>query len=1137
MPGVLDMRNGRIERTRPRAIPEAERPGWIESFQIQSRLSIDEWTDAQRHRRWTEDEALADALGEMGYRRQDLIHGQQSTRVLGIPISVHSERLDGQKLWQAVEAERRKNPKAFADIPARTFDEYQRWALGQRGRREEDMQRLATASGATQITTGLTAGSLADMADSSLGPFQFMIGGGGKSVLSAALREATVATVEEGLKQPERIRNRKKLGEETSLGDIALELGASAVFAGVLGGTGYAVASNWDTIKAAPKDAQERAWAAILNRTPGLREKVGSAIEWDALDPHLADIVEATVPIEARSADLRGALAASRAQGQLARANPFADDAAGRSAHRDGMAVAMQRIMADMEGRPPPVAPPATRARLAQDTGLATRTVPGDARSVVKNRIGVVESGNSATARNPRSTATGTFQFIESTWLRTYKNRYGQNGLTNAQILAKRTDPRLQNILMDDLMDTNIRALEADGISPTAGNIYLAHFAGSGGARALHRALDLPVEQILGAGAVRANPFLRGMRGRDVIAWAERKMGGSGGGAVSARGSAPTAPSRVDELQQGIDALEAERAALARAAGEEPDDPLEAALDDALPAPLPESALDIPQVRREEFAPEETVPESVQDLLPILRTIRNTQGAKLNDVGRLARELGASEDDVRAALTRMALLGEVQIVAPRSTRGRVRGSGGRWRYRNDAEMIANAGGVWPGKFKRREDGRVRTGGTLLEWISARGGIRERFGDQATQGVDNLRAMDIDQWHRQGAFRRKIIRTDGTGETLEELFDAAIDQGFFPEFAGQRAATANVSYAELPDIKTFIEAIRRELAGDPVRSVEGRALQTALARADAEEEAAFLSNRAGAGDDMEAALEVIRDDFRTLWTSYGLDLDDLPEDIIVIAAERWAAGEGLSPEHVIATMAQEDAAAVLRLQVDEAMDRAYGPDALFNPRFDDERFARYEEAYRNAGIEPDGDFVDGGNSAGFGEQPTAARAGDPGGEAAARGGDDPAIETGPIEPEAHRAFDDPNGPGAAEQAESVLHDMRAGVERGTRDGLDPNATRTADTTEPVAPTDVTGQMDFAAPTQEQRRIALERQAEGRQRSDVAQKPPGSDGGLFDVRAEDIAFRIDEEGDPVTARQLLDDLDEDVEMLKNMKDCLK
>jgi hypothetical protein len=46
--------------------------------------------------------------------------------------------------------------------------------------------------------------------------------------------------------------------------------------------------------------------------------------------------------------------------------------------------------------------------------------------------------GAEGTARNPRSSAVGFGQFLDSTWLGTYKEVFGNTGETEAQILAKK---------------------------------------------------------------------------------------------------------------------------------------------------------------------------------------------------------------------------------------------------------------------------------------------------------------------------------------------------------------------------------------------------------------------------------------------------------------------------------------------------------------------------------------------------------------------------------------------------------------------------------------------------------------------------------------------------------------------------
>lgn len=152
----------------------------------------------------------------------------------------------------------------------------------------------------------------------------------------------------------------------------------------------------------------------------------------------------------------------------------------------------------------------------------------GDAKATFKDQVRVVESGGSDGAKNPRSSATGRYQFIRSTFVSTYNKVYGSGG--EAAWSARRNDPDVQEALMDRLTQDNERALQSGGVEATAGNLYLAHFAGAGGALALYRNPDASAESVLGSSVIEANPFLRGKTAGDVITWAASKMGQSGAG-------------------------------------------------------------------------------------------------------------------------------------------------------------------------------------------------------------------------------------------------------------------------------------------------------------------------------------------------------------------------------------------------------------------------------------------------------------------------------------------------------------------------------------------------------------------------------------------------------------------------------
>jgi hypothetical protein len=160
--------------------------------------------------------------------------------------------------------------------------------------------------------------------------------------------------------------------------------------------------------------------------------------------------------------------------------------------------------------------------------------------ALVDQIIGV-ESGGNPNATNPNSSASGAGQFINSTWvsmLRQHRPDLAQ-GASDSDLLALKSDPQLSREMTAAYAADNGAILSKAGLPVTPGSTYLAHFAGPQGAvKVLSSDPNAPVGDILGAGAVNANPFLRGMTVADLQAWADRKMGGS----APAPNHAPAAP-------------------------------------------------------------------------------------------------------------------------------------------------------------------------------------------------------------------------------------------------------------------------------------------------------------------------------------------------------------------------------------------------------------------------------------------------------------------------------------------------------------------------------------------------------------------------------------------------------------------
>ncbi len=107
------------------------------------------------------------------------------------------------------------------------------------------------------------------------------------------------------------------------------------------------------------------------------------------------------------------------------------------------------------------------------------------------------ESALNPNARASTSSASGLFQFIESTWLDMVKRHGAEHGLSaeatalqsgaNAQtrrdILALRSDPELSARMAGELARENATTLAARlGRPPNAGELYAAHVMGPGGA-------------------------------------------------------------------------------------------------------------------------------------------------------------------------------------------------------------------------------------------------------------------------------------------------------------------------------------------------------------------------------------------------------------------------------------------------------------------------------------------------------------------------------------------------------------------------------------------------------------------------------------------------------------------------------
>ena len=147
------------------------------------------------------------------------------------------------------------------------------------------------------------------------------------------------------------------------------------------------------------------------------------------------------------------------------------------------------------------------------------------------DRLMWVESGGRDDARNPRSTAVGPFQFIESTFLDVARRHFAAETATlaPAQILALRTNRPFARRAAEAFTRDNADILANNALAATPGHLRLSFLVGPNAAvRLLQAEPATPVIALLGANVVQANPFMAGMAARDLVVWSERSIAGSG---------------------------------------------------------------------------------------------------------------------------------------------------------------------------------------------------------------------------------------------------------------------------------------------------------------------------------------------------------------------------------------------------------------------------------------------------------------------------------------------------------------------------------------------------------------------------------------------------------------------------------
>lgn len=484
--------------------------------------------------------AIRREAAKRGFRPRPLAPNLQSA--YGAPFRLDRVADDGiDQLLGWYQAQRRSDPAFLPEYaPLTDRRALRQWALG---RRREDMAKadddLRGGSTAGQLIGGIGAGVVDP---SSYVPFGGPAARGigvARQLLEAVAREAVANVAVTVALEPATQADAAALGVERGVGQVATEIGLAAVTGGLIGGGAK---------------AGQIGMSALARRSAARREAAGTAQDRADVEAFRQAVPEANwTPEERAAVDL------IERTSDIAEASPFVAHAAGDVAHADRADAAFRRALG--EDAPPPPAKPVTRGTPAPVTRsqVAAAAAPAGAlrapaREQLKARIRGVESDGNDRAKNPKSSASGRYQFTMGTWVNLYRRRYGPKG-GGAAIWAKRFDPNLQEVLMDDLVADNARRLRDAGQPETAGHLYLLHFAGPDGLKVLAAAPGTPVSKLLKPDAIAANGFLKGMTAGDLLAWANRKMGGETAAprrSADATGAEPDALPDLPEVERPV---------------------------------------------------------------------------------------------------------------------------------------------------------------------------------------------------------------------------------------------------------------------------------------------------------------------------------------------------------------------------------------------------------------------------------------------------------------------------------------------------------------------------------------------------------------------------------------------------------
>ena len=173
---------------------------------------------------------------------------------------------------------------------------------------------------------------------------------------------------------------------------------------------------------------------------------------------------------------------------------------------------------------------------------------PSKEEALFLDRLMQAESGGRLTAKNPRSSALGPFQFIQSTF-HDIVMRYLPDlaeGKSYSEIQQMRTDLEASRLAALIYTRENAAYLNQRGVAPEPGFLRLAFLLGpNGAAKVIAAKPETAVSDLLSPAAVDANPFMRNMSAEQLIDRANREAAGLKPLPLVALAKAKSAPPQI----------------------------------------------------------------------------------------------------------------------------------------------------------------------------------------------------------------------------------------------------------------------------------------------------------------------------------------------------------------------------------------------------------------------------------------------------------------------------------------------------------------------------------------------------------------------------------------------------------------